>query len=343
MKKKNKKWLGWFLTSLMLIGIALIYLVYGKLYAINTSFPDKQKLVFIHDTIAFSDWIDKPENQAIFIKPHVLKSAAELKRFKTMKPGRYSIKKGMSNNSIINLFRSSQQTPFRVRTDRMKTLEKLAGHLGRELMADSASFMRAFTNPANFADSSFNETTVACMIRPNTYEFYWTISPDEFMERMKGYYRNYWTPERIALAKKQNLTPVEATILASIVKAETTKNQEASKIAGLYLNRLRIGMPLQSDPTAVFGKGIQHVQRVTDEINHPSAYNTYLNKGLPPGPINFPEEIYIEAVLHPAKHNYLYMCAQPGKTGYHNFAQTFEQHQVYAKQYRNWLDNQGIR
>ena len=132
-------------------------------------------------------------------------------------------------------------------------------------------------------------------------------------------------------------------ILQPIVKAETAKNDEAPKIAGLYQNRLRIGMALQSDPTAVFVRQ-QHVQRVSySDLQNDSPYNTYLHTGLPPGPIDFTENIYLDAVLNPAKHEFIFMCAQPGGTGYHNFSRTLDQHNVYRREYTRWLESKGIR
>lgn len=339
---KAKKWFL-ILAFIAIIGLIIAYILYGKIFADNTSFEEDKKIVFVHESATLTEWLGLPENQSIFKHPDILENTALLKDFEILKPGRYAIKKGMNSNTIINLLRSGNQEPVRIRTDNIKTLDALAGKLGASMQNDSLDFIKAFRNKSNYPSKDYNSTTIACIFRPNTYDFLWTITPEQFLERMSDYNNKLWTEERLNKSKKIGLSPLETIILASIVKAETTKNIEAPKIAGLYLNRLRIDMPLQSDPTAVFGAGIDHVQRVTNEISQVSAYNTYQNKGLPPGPINFPEEVYIDAVLNPEKHDYLYMCAQAGGSGTHNFAKTFEQHRIYASQYRKWLDQQGIR
>jgi len=339
---KKQKWFL-LLGVILIVGMMAAYFIYSQIFSNNTSFDEGKKIVFVKEPIPLKQWLELPENKNIFSNKGFLLRTASIKKLETLKSGRYALAKGMNSNQIINMFRSGNQEPVKIRTDNVKTLSALAGKLGQNLQADSISFMHAFLDEENFPSQDFDATTIACIMKPNTYDFFWTLTPKQFMEKMETYYQKFWTTERIEKAKRNNLSPIEAIIMASIVKAETSKTIEAPKISALYLNRLRIGMPLQSDPTAVFGAGISHVQRVTNEITHESAYNTYQNKGLPPGPINFPEEVYIEAVLNPEKHDYIYMCAQPGGTGIHNFSKTFEQHKVYAAQYRRWLDQQGIR
>lgn len=340
---KNKKTLLLILLALLLVAGGIAYSYYAKILAANTAFHEDKKIVYVLDDISIETWVGDIENARVFSDTDILLKTAQLKEFNQLKVGRYAIRKGMNSSAIINLLRSGTQEPIRFRTDNVNTLEALAGKLGKNMRYDSLSYISVFRDRENFPDATFNDTTIACIIKPNTYEFYWTITPEQFMEKMKGYHEKFWTEERLKKAKQVGLNKNEVVILASIVKAETMKTTEAPKIAGLYLNRLRIGMALQSDPTAVFGAGLAHVQRVTNEIAVASAYNTYKRKGLPPGPINFPEEVYIDAVLQPEKHDYLYMCAQPGGTGYHNFAKSFDQHTIYANQYRKWLNQQGIR
>lgn len=342
MRKRKKKWLLMALLAVLLC-LGFTYYAYQKIYQSNTNFEEKNKIVFVREKMSIENWLNLPENQDIFKNNELLISTAKLKKLKEIVPGRYKIPKGTNNNAVVNMLRNGNQEPLTIRTDNVTTLELLAGRLGKNLLSDSLSFIKAFNNHDLVASFGFNTTTIACMLMPNTYEFYWTISPEEFLKKMNGFYKGYWTNENLNKAKGLNLTQTDVTILASIVKAETATTTEAPKIAGLYLNRLRIDMPLQSDPTAVFGAGLGHVQRVTNEITHISAYNTYHNKGLPPGPINFPEKVYLDAVLNPEKHLFLYMCAQPGNTGIHNFARTFEQHQVFAAQYHKWLNQNGIR
>jgi UPF0755 protein len=186
------------------------------------------------------------------------------------------------------------------------------------------------------------------MYIPNSYDFYWNTSAESFRERMLKEYERFWTPERIAKAEKQNITPLQVTILASIVQKETSTVSERPMVAGLYLNRLKSFWPLQADPTIIFALKEKHGQdsifkRVLNEdLTIDSPYNTYINFGLPPGPIGMPDISSIEAVLNPKTHDYYYMCASVTKLGEHEFAKTLSQHNVNARKYQNWINKQGI-
>ncbi len=181
------------------------------------------------------------------------------------------------------------------------------------------------------------------MFIPNTYEVYWTTSPVNFAKRMKIEYDRFWNNGRLEKAGRLGLTPVEVSILASIVQEETIKKAEKPVVAGLYINRLKRGIPLQADPTLKFAIKDFTIKRVLNKhLETDSPYNTYLNAGLPPGPINFPEISSIEAVLNYKKHNYLYMCAKEDFSGYHNFSSTLAEHNRNARRYRNTLDSNSI-
>jgi UPF0755 protein len=179
----------------------------------------------------------------------------------------------------------------------------------------------------------------------DTYEMFWTSSPENFFSRMNIQYDDFWTNEKDTLASRIGLTEHEVYVLASIVRGETANKDEAPEIAGLYLNRLKQDMLLQSDPTVLFGINTKEKrQRVRhDDLKFDSPYNTYLYKGLPPATIHIVEKTYIDAVLNAATHNYIFMCAQPGGTGKHNFAVTYEEHKQYAKAYQQYLDSIDIQ
>ncbi len=182
------------------------------------------------------------------------------------------------------------------------------------------------------------------MFIPDTYEFYWTTSAKEFADRMKQEYDRFWNDERKKKAEEIKLKPVEVTTLASIVQAETAKNEELKTIAGLYINRLNRGMFLQADPTVKFAVGDFSLKRILNvHLEVDSPYNTYKNIGLPPGPINFPETSAIDAVLNYEKNNYYYMCAKEDFSGTHNFAATLAEHNRNAAKYRAALDRNKIR
>ena len=334
--------LGISLIILMSAMIAIGLWSYRLLLSSNTQFDEPAKVIHIRKNTLLESWLATVD--ASFIKdPSSFSTVATLKKFKSMKPGRYRIKKGMSNRELINLLRSGNQEPISLRIDDVHNIEELSAKLGKYLMTDSLSFMTAFTNDSMCVAFGFDTESIACLIAPNTYDFYWTMTPDEFLQKMKNKYDRYWTSEKKEQAASIGLTPTQVIILGSIVKAETAKKEEATKIAGLYLNRLRIGMALQSDPTAVFGRKT-HSQRVyLNDLRTDTPCNTYLHTGLPPGPIDFVEDIYTDAVLDSDKNNYLYMCAQPGGSGYHNFSSTLDQHNVYRRAYTMWLEKNGIR
>ena len=179
----------------------------------------------------------------------------------------------------------------------------------------------------------------------DTYEMYWTSSPSNFFTKMNKQYATYWNSEKDTFASRIGLTEHDVYVLASIVRGETSKQDEAPIIAGLYLNRLRQGMLLQSDPTVLFALNTKEKrQRVKNaDLKFDSPYNTYLYKGLPPATIHIVENRYLDAVLNAAKNEYIFMCAQPRKTGRHNFAKTYAEHLLNAKAYQSYLDSIDIK
>ena len=208
----------------------------------------------------------------------------------------------------------------------------------------------AFTNPKFLEENDVTEETILAVFIPNTYEVYWNISAEKFRDKMIKEYHNFWNKERTAKAAAQGLTPIQATILASIVHKESVKKDERPRIAGVYLNRLKLEMPLQADPTVIFAMKKkdndfnQVIKRVfyNDLImKHP--YNTYVNIGLPPGPIAMPDITALEAVLNPEKNNYIYFCASVDRFGYHEFAATLPEHNINAKKYSDWINSQGVQ
>lgn len=269
---------------------------------------------------------------------------AKQKSFSKPKAGKYLIKDGMSNNELINLLRSGAQSPVKLTFNSIRTRSDLAGRVSKQLELDSVDLLHVLTSSEVSSKYGFNKTTFVSMFIPNTYEFYWTTSTDEFVKRMAQEYKTFWNENRMTKARALNLSQSEVCILASIVQAEQLEHpDERPRIAGLYINRLRKGMPLQSDPTLIFAIGDFSIKRVLNkhkQIN--SNYNTYKRKGLPPGPINLPEISSIDAVLNYEQHNYLYMCAKPDFSSYHNFSQTLRQHNVYANQYRRELNKRKI-
>ncbi|MEN8746200.1 MAG: endolytic transglycosylase MltG [Polaribacter sp.] len=270
------------------------------------------------------------------------------KKFNQPKAGKYILKKGMSNNDIVNLLRSGNQTPVKVAFNNQDTLEKLAHRIATQVETDSTKLMQAFLDPLFLKENNFSEKTVLGIFIPNRYEVYWTISAEKFRDKMLKEYTLFWNSRRTESAKKLNLSKKEVITLASIVQKETTQLAERPIVAGLYLNRLKKGWPLQADPTVIFcirekkGQNTVIKRVLTTDLKIDSPYNTYLYKGLPPGVISMPDVSAIDAVLNASKHNYYYMCANTEKIGFHTFAKTLSQHNRNAEKYHRWLNNKGI-
>jgi UPF0755 protein len=232
-----------------------------------------------------------------------------------------------------------------VQYNNVKSIEDVAGKLTKGIDLDSAEFAQLLLAPETMSSLGFTELTYPTFFIPVKFEVYKDISKEEMLEKLKDYYKSFWNEERKGLAAELGYSQSEVTILASIVYEEQkVKFDEQPKIAGLYINRLKKGWLLQADPTVKYAIGDPSIKRLLyKHLEFESPYNTYLNHGLPPGPISFPEAQTIDAVLNYEKHEYMYMCAKPEYSGYHNFSKTLSQHNTYAKEYQNWLDQEGIK
>jgi UPF0755 protein len=255
-----------------------------------------------------------------------------------VKPGRYVLHANMSNIEAIRLLRAGAQEPVNITFNNVRLISELSEKITKNLNMKPAEFEAALVEFTMNNRDGFNKDNILTMFIPNTYEVYYNISPAELVQRMKTEYERFWNDELRALAKNIGLTPVEVSILASIVQAESIKPDEAPVIAGLYINRLKKSIPLQADPTLVYAVGDFTLKRVLNEHKEiDSPYNTYRNAGLPPGPINLPEINSLKAVLNHKESNYLYMCAREDFSGYHNFTSSYKQHLNNAAKYQKAL------
>ncbi len=262
----------------------------------------------------------------------------------SFKPGHYVLRPGMSVIEVVRMLKLGMQTPVQVTIQNVRTPAQLARRLSWQLDADSASFAAALTSRELAAEAGFDSVTLFSMFIPDTYEFYWTVTPGEFVRRMKREYDRFWTPERDAKRQRSGLSRLEVMTLASIVYEETRKTDEMPRIAGVYVNRLRRGIPLQADPTVKYAMQDFGLRRILyKHLKYPSPYNTYLNKGLPPSPICMPGKNAIEAVLDFEEHDYIFFCARPTFDGYHNFARTLSEHNRNARAYSAELNRRKIK
>ncbi|HMM10913.1 MAG TPA: endolytic transglycosylase MltG [Bacteroidales bacterium] len=267
-----------------------------------------------------------------------------LQYHKKVRPGYYLVYPDMSNLELIRILRSGRQTPVKVTFNSLRDVYQLSERIAGQIEADSASIAGLLSDSAYISFLGYDIYTIPALFIPNTYEFYWTTSAEGFISRMFEEHKRFWNESRRTKAAQIPLSPLEVSILASIVEKETNKNDEKPIIAGVYINRLRYGWRLQADPTLVFATRDFEARRIADfHLNFNSPYNTYMYAGLPPGPICIPSISSIDAVLNFQKHRFFYFCARDDLSGYHAFAENYEQHQFNAWKYRRALDRLNIR
>ncbi len=325
----------------------MVYELYSRVYQPNIVFTKDvtEKYIYIPTDSNFLEVVTILLENGLLINENSFKWLAKQKKYDTnIKPGRYKIDRALNNNDLVNLLRSGEQTPITVTFHNVRTKEELAGKVANQIEADSVAIIEYITDILFLQKLDLDDDNVACLFLPNTYEFYWNTSAEEFVNRMLKEYSVFWNSSRKEKAENIKLNFYEISILASIVeKEQSIKVDERPDIAGLYLNRLKKGMKLQSDPTIIFAIGDFSIRRVlTKDLKIKSPYNTYLNKGLPPGPICIPSINAIDAVLNATENDYLFMCAKEDFSGYHNFARTSREHNRNAKKYRRALNKQKI-
>ncbi|MDO6517089.1 endolytic transglycosylase MltG [Zobellia uliginosa] len=329
-------------------GGVFAYKVYNAVFSPNTSFNNEKAYVFVPSDASFGDVKELVE--PLLKDPESFEQIAIRKGYAAnVKGGKYAIVKGMNNNDIVNSLRS-KNVPVRVAFNNQETIADLAGRIAMQIEPDSLTLLEAFTDEAFLKANGFGEATRLAMYIPNSYEFFWNSSAEEFRDRMLKEYRRFWTEERLAKAKKLGLSPEEVITLASVVHKETAKVDERPRVAGVYLNRLQRGILLQADPTVIYalkkhtGNFKAVIKRVLyKDLELDSPYNTYKYAGLPPGPIAMPDISAIDAVLNPEKHDYLYFVANVENFGYHKFAKTLAQHNRNKAQYVQWINSQKIK
>lgn len=278
---------------------------------------------------------------------HSLWAFKQLARYKSygdhIKTGRYQI----GSHGALQTFRyvrNGIQAPVNVTINSVRTTERLAKDISKKLMMSRDELYKVLNDSATCAEYGYTPKTIIAMFIPNTYDFYWNISVKTLLERMKRENEKFWTFERLEKAKNADLSPIEVVTLASIVDEETANVDEMPMIAGMYINRLRIDMPLQADPTVKFANGDFEARRIYNSmLRVDNPYNTYKYKGLPPGPIRLPSLQAVDAVLNFVHHDYLYMCAKEDFSGTHNFAKTYSEHQQNAAKYAKALNERGIK
>ena len=352
-RKKNKgisltrKFIIVFSVLVFIGGIRMIYELYSRVYQPNIVLPDDrdEKYIYIPSNADFNVVIDVLSENGLLINSNSFAWLARQKKYDLhIIPGRYKINRNFNNNELINLLRSGSQSPVKVIFTNLRTKEELAGKVSYQIEADSSSILNYINDTSFLNKLHLNSNNVVCLFIPNTYEFYWNTSAEQFVDRMIAEHRKFWNASRKSKAEKIKLNYYEVATLASIVeKEQNIKLDERPEIAGLYLNRIKRNMKLESDPTLIFSLGDFTINRVLNKDKKvDSPFNTYMHKGLPPGPICIPSINAIDAVLNATEHKYIFMCAKEDFSGYHNFARTYTKHLRNARKYQKALNKRKI-
>jgi len=260
-----------------------------------------------------------------------------------IKPGRYELSRGMSNDSLINLLRSGKQAEVDLVFNTMRTLEYLAEVISGQIEADSLSLITVFRDTSRMENLGFTPESWFGIFLPNTYRFFWNTDANQFIGRMKSEFDSFWSGKRDSRRESLGMTRNEVMALAAIVQGETFKVDEMPRVAGVYMNRLKRGMKLQADPTVIYALNQPDLRRVLRKhLKVDSPYNTYKYAGLPPGPIRIPSVQAVDACLNFESHKYLYFCAKEDFSGYHSFASGYTAHLRNARRYQRALNQRNI-
>ena len=329
------------LLIVVLAGLAIGLFIGWKFIGPATFFKPDEKFLYIP-----SDNANKETVLALLVKDSIIRSpqvfnvmAEQMDYWQQIKPGKYKIESGNSILNIVRLLRNGQQTPVNLVITKLRTKEHFASLVGKKFECDSADFIRYLNHPDSAGKYQLDSNTIMTLVFPNTYTYFWNITPGKIFSKLVEEYETFWTPERRKLASARGLSPQTAYILASIVEEETNKHDEKGNIASVYLNRLQKGMRLGADPTVKFALKDFGLKRIYNKhLAVESPYNTYRVNGLPPGPICTPSKKTIDAVINAPETNYLFFVAKSDFSGYHTFAESYSQHLKYAKEYQEALN-----
>ena len=343
MKLKKKSII--LLSVLLIVLLAVGYLGFAIRNSLFSGFNiEKTTYIYIDEKKDYNKLLQDLQNTAKIENLAAFKRVSSFYDYpKLMKTGRYAVTPSTTVQELVHILKGGHQTPVNLKFNNIRTKKDFAVRISDQLMITKDQLLAALNDSNSCRELGFTPETISSMFIPNTYQFYWDISLQSFLKRMKKEYDNFWTADRLSKAKELGLTAVEVSTLASIVEEECTYSDEYSTVAGLYLNRLKKGQLLQADPTVKFAVGNFGLRRILFEhLKTNSPYNTYKYRGLPPGPIRIPSIKGIDAVLSPKAHDYLFMCAKEDFSGRHNFAKTHAEHSVNAAKYRIALNKRGI-
>lgn len=330
---------------LILAGAGVAYFLYRQILAPNVSVTKANEFVYLPTGSTFSLVADSLQASGRLQNAASFEWVAEKMGYtEKVKAGKYQLRDGMNNRELVQLLRSGKQVPVKLIFNNIRTKSDLAGKISRQLEVDSLQLLQLLNDSTVVSPLGFNTENILCMFIPNTYEVYWNMSAEKFFKKMDAEYESFWNKTRLQKAKDAGLTPIQVSVLASIVQSETSRNSEKNTIAGVYMNRLRKNWKLEADPTLIYAMNDFSIKRVLNEYKEiDSPYNTYKYFGLPPGPICLPEISSLEAVLNFSSHDYMYFCAREDLSGYHSFASDLKTHMLNARRYQAELNRRNIR
>lgn len=332
------------LVFIFIVAVFILPKLYYKFIAANVEVNEKTYL-YVPTNASYNQLKDSIDAHSILKRPEYFYDLADDRQLATkFKSGKYAIVPGMNNRAIINMLIAGNQEPVQLSFRNLRLKENLAGSVSKKLEFDSLSLINLLDSSVFIEEYGFNEENIYTMFIPNSYEIFWNVSAKDFFIRMNKEYKTFWNDERLKKANDLDLSIQEVSILASIVDGEALADKEMPTIAGLYLNRLNRGIKLEADPTVIFANNDFTIRRVLNRhLTKVSPYNTYRQKGLPPGPIMMPSINAIDAVLNHEKHDYIFMCAKEDFSGYHNFATTLSDHLANARKFQQALNQRNIK
>ncbi len=345
-RKKRTRTLLILLLLVICFAAAFGWSYYQKIYAPNFLSQQKQSaFLYIPTGSNFEDVVRIIDSNKFADDVNAFRWLAEKKGYsQNVKPGKYLLRPGMSNNQLINILRLGQQETIKLTFNSIRTKQQLAKRISEQIEASETDIIQAINKESTLSKYGLDTNSIMAIFIPNTYNFYWNTSATAFVDRMFREFQSFWNDERKEKASIIGLMPEQVVSLASIVEQETAMNKEKPVVAGVYINRLQKNMLLQADPTLIFAWKDYSIHRV---LNYhkliDSPFNTYKYTGLPPGPICIPSVASIESVLNYKKHSYIYFCAKEDFSGYHNFATTLNEHNQNAAKYQAALNKRNIK
>ena len=331
-----KKWVGLFLLAILIAALIFLWKLFGPSVK-----PPEENFFYIRTGANYTAVIKELLNKKIIKNKQLFDALARVLKFNVVKPGKYEIKKGVSLFNLVRMLKNGRQTPVDLTIIKFRTKEEFAHQIGKDFETDSLQMIDFLSNNDSLSHYGLDTSTWACAIIPDTYTYFWNSTPTRIFSKLYVASHRFWTRDKIEKLKDKNLSPIQAYILASIIEEETNFKSDKAKITSVYINRINKDMPLQADPTIKFAMRDFGLKRIYEKyLMTPSPYNTYLNKGLPPGPICTPSAGTLNAVINAPKTDYMYFVANSDLNGSSVFASSYQEHVKNAKLYQDALNKQ---